>query len=365
MRAAPNTKLRKLEFSIFRERPSFGETPELLGSSHTLLVAVSGGADSVALLHVMSALQKRWGFQLHVAYVHHGDVFSANVSASEASRPTVSAAKTNRYRLRAEKKVASIAHAMGFPFSSLRDSSKKGDSEEALRELRMHVLEKEAEASGCAAIVLGHHQDDLFETRLIRLIRGTGPQGLQAMKVHATTSAGRVLWRPFLTTTRAEIETYLHDKRLKKNRDWLEDPSNLDARYLRNDIRKRLIPMLNRVRPGGATAMARSLQQIVDQVEEFAAEKPDSRTAVTVGLQVQSQSQTGSLSRAELLSMSATARRSHFAKWVRSQGLKGISKSHIEEILKRIDTRQKRLTFEIGGRVWTIDTEIRIGSTTR
>ena len=342
-----STKLRKLEFSIFRERPSFGGEGRSLGVSDRVLVAVSSGADSVALLYVLSSLRQRWNFKLEVTYVHHGE-------RGGVSRESV---KTNRYRAKAEKRVVALAKSLGLPVVVLRAKvkSKSGDreSEDALRDVRMRILEQHAKSSGAVAIALGHHGNDLFETRLIRLIRGTGPQGLLAMSKISASEGGVQIWRPLLTHSRADIEMYLTELGLRKNRDWIEDPSNRDARYLRNDLRRRLIPMMDRVRPGGSVAMARSLQLLVDQIEESSIFK------ATHGHQVQF------LERAALLALSPALRRSHFANWLRALEIRGISQSQIDEILKRIDTRQKRLSFEVGGRVWIVDTEIRVGSTTR
>lgn len=322
----PSTKLLPLEFAVFKQRPQIGAA--LLGETHCVLAAVSGGADSVALLHVLTRLQQRWGFALEIAYVHHG------LSKSES---------INRYRSRTGRLVETTARTLDLPFHALKASKVTAtpkESEEHLRELRHGVLGQQAEKSAVDLIAMGHHADDLFETRLIRLMRGTGPQGLAAMSIQSEN-----LWRPLLGASRLEIETYLAARRLKKGRDWIDDPSNRDARYLRNAIRKQLIPKIEKLRPGGVKAMARSLQQLSDAVF--------------------SDSNVETLDRAELLSLAMIERRSRLSQWAFSRGLRGISSAHIEEILKRIDTPKKRLTFKTAGLVWQVDNAIRVDSSAK
>lgn len=326
----PSTKLRKLEFEVFRSKAPFE-------ADTRVLVAVSGGADSVALLHLLKALQPRWSFELEVAHIHHGKALSEI---------------QNRYRSRAAKKVQAIAAALETPCTILT-ATPRAQSEAALREARLEVLRAHASKTGATVLVFGHHADDLLETRLIRLLRGTGPEGLKAMQVFAPAQAGIAVWRPLLQSLRADIEDYLDEKNLKKGRDWLEDPSNRDERYLRNAIRRQLIPLIEKIRPGGTAAVKRSLELLADHVAADAAvtDTPDEMSSVAE-----------ELNRAELLALSPENRRKCLANWLRSRKIKGISKSHIEEVLKRIDTPRKRLTFKTGGYNWTVERTIRCAS---
>lgn len=327
-----DTKLRKLEYSIFRNRPTVLDSKT--GLQQAVLACCSGGADSVALVKILSKLQTRWGFHLTVAYVHHGESFEKKIAA---------------YREKAEKKVAKLAGELGLVFVGLKTAPRKLDSEEAMRNGRMHALVKYAEKNGISILAQGHHADDLFETRLIRLIRGTGPQGIVAMKQIAKTEQGLTVWRPLLKTTRAEIEIYLQEIGFKKSRDWLEDPSNHDARYLRNVIRKNLIPLIEKQRPGGAKAMSRSLGLLADFVENSNASLDHLEIPQT------------EIHRRELLNLSLSLRRESLAKWVSALGIREFSRSHVDEMLKRIDTPRKRLSFDLCGRVWFVGENIRLG----
>lgn len=331
---------------MFRRRPEIEGRP--LGPGHRVLAAVSGGGDSVAMLRVLNRLKTRWGYELVAAYVHHG----------ASSEPRI-----DRFRSRAEKKVAQIAKSLGLEFAALRSLAPVGprytdesanpfshQSEDVLRSIRHSALSQFAKKTNVDVIVLGHHADDLFETRLIRMLRGTGPHGLTAMTELSLPNqavTGVLTWRPLLAHARAEIEDYLLSQQLKKNRDWLTDPSNRDLRYLRNAIRHRLIPEIEKVRKGGVKSLARSLELIAEAVPEDRKPEEDFENA---------------LDRRSLLKLEAPERSRALAKWARAQGLRSLSKTHIEEVLKRIDTPQKRLTFMTGGCMWTVDETIRLKS---
>jgi tRNA(Ile)-lysidine synthase len=319
-----STKLRPIEFSVF------GRAKKI--AIQRVAACVSGGRDSIAMIHILNSVQKRLGFSLVVVHVHHG--------------PSKSEAMT-KFRDRAARKVEKIALNLELPFVLLR-ASPKGDSEDALRVARFGSLSKLASEESFDFIALGHHADDLFETRLIRLIRGTGAQGLRAMRpISIESYGGARLWRPLLESSKQEIQIYLESLEMRKSRDWLDDPSNRDARYLRNDIRKRLLPLIESVRPGAVAAMARSLELMAESLER----SQDGFDGSELGIR---------LNRAELLSLNSGQRRSRLASWLRATGVRGISRGQIDEIIKRIDTPRKHLTFKLGGRVWHIDLDIQI-----
>ena len=302
-----STRLKKLEFSVFQK--SLDSVAEA-----SVFVAVSGGADSVALLCLLNRLKsRREGFSLEVIHVHHG------VSSDD---------KQTKFRDRAKKKVSKLAKSLGLPLHVVHVArltpAPKLESEEALREERYRAFKKvlAKKGAGRTVLALAHHADDLFETRLIRLLRGTGPDGLRAMAEFAFREDDLEIWRPFLTKSREEILAYLADLDFRKHRDWVEDPSNRDARYLRNKIRRDLIPRIEAVRAGGVAAMARSLGLLVEAVEaaESSTFEPEE------------------LDRKDLMAQPLTERRRRLSKWARTQGLRDLSKSQIDEILRRIDT---------------------------
>lgn len=329
-----STKLTPLEFSMFRRRPTV-KTGEALGDGHRVLLAVSGGADSVALFHILQSLSKRWGFELIAVHVHHG------------ATPDL---RQLRFRNRAEKLVLKVAKNLGVAAVVLnpgRDLKVVSQSEEALRELRRHALLTYGDSVGASFVAMAHHADDLFETRLIRLLRGTGPSGFVGMgEISAAGSQRKIqIWRPLLRHTRQEIRTDLNARGLKAALDWISDPSNLSEVYLRGRIRKKLIPTIEKMREGGATSMARSFELLAEMV-------PDASVPAAVKVP--------RLKRSDVLKLEPLERRRRLAAWLSRQQIKNFSKAQIEEVIKRIDTPRKRLTFTVGRRVWLVDDQIRL-----
>jgi tRNA(Ile)-lysidine synthase len=200
------------------------EKYSMITSGARVLAAVSGGIDSVGLLHVLGELSEPLGFRLKVAHLNHG-VRGAESDADEAF-------------------VTELAERLGLEvFLEKVDAPaiarrEKLSLEEACREARRRFLLDSAKRSGCAYIATGHHADDQAETVLIRLIRGAGITGLAAIR--PVTAEGFI--RPLLECRRREIRRYVHEKEIP----YREDSSNLDRRYLRNRVRHDLIPLLER-----------------------------------------------------------------------------------------------------------------------
>ncbi|MEQ1878090.1 MAG: tRNA lysidine(34) synthetase TilS, partial [Bdellovibrionia bacterium] len=209
-----------------------------------LLACASGGLDSTALLNVLSALAKTCKLKVTVAHVHHGDANSDPVARD--------ARGDSGYRDRAAAFVAEQAENLGFGFVLGRAEGSPA-SEAELRKARYLELQKIKLQTGAQLLTLAHHRDDLLETRLIRLIRGVGPEGLKSMSI---LNGNR--FRPFLQTPRVLLEDYLNEI----SAGWLEDPSNESDGALRNWIRLQWLPQLERKRPGAGQALARSLEAL-------------------------------------------------------------------------------------------------------
>jgi len=199
----------------------FMKERELLRTGDRVLIALSGGADSVSLLHVFGNLRQKLGIELCALYLNHGlrpaaakreEQFCADLSAS--LNVPIQVERCNVRKLAAEWKVG---------------------EEEAGRRVRYEVLERAADNFGCTKIATGHHADDQAETVLFRVLRGTGVSGL----VGIPAKRGRVI-RPLLSCTRSEILEYLDEQGV----DYCEDRSNLSDRYSRNFIRNRLLPQI-------------------------------------------------------------------------------------------------------------------------
>ncbi|MDR2660111.1 MAG: tRNA lysidine(34) synthetase TilS [Spirochaetaceae bacterium] len=210
----------QLEKTVFDSLESAG-----VKDGDVLLAAVSGGADSTALLSALASL--RSGFCLHVIHINHS--LRGDESLSDAAAVEAYCEKLNvscRVVTAAEGLIEKTARRLGI--------------EAAARDFRHAALRQEAERLKARFIVIAHNRDDMLENTLLRILRGAGPAGLAAMPERN----GPIL-RPLITLSRAEITGYL----LKKNLSWREDSSNKDERYLRNRIRRRLIPVLDEYFP--------------------------------------------------------------------------------------------------------------------
>jgi tRNA(Ile)-lysidine synthase len=188
-----------------------------------LLVAVSGGADSTALLLGLHALADEMGFELHAAHLNHG-LRGAEADGDQAF-------------------VAALCGHLGIPLSAARwdcDARMKRRrlaGQSGLRTLRREFLMAAAHRAGASAIATAHTADDQLETLLLRLARGTGLAGLGGMRPR------RGVWiKPLLAATRADIEADLRDLA----QPWREDRSNADLRYARSRVRHEVIPALAR-----------------------------------------------------------------------------------------------------------------------
>ena len=211
-----------------------------------VLVALSGGPDSVALLHILRTLEHRGA--LMVAGAAH---FNHMLRGAEADQDEVFCRE--------------LAAGMGVPFLAGRDdvaarARERGRSlEDAARHARYEFLNGAAMAVHADAIAVGHSMDDQAETFLLRLIRGAGPAGLAGIRPRV----GRVI-RPLLEVPRAELRTYVAAHGLA----FREDASNADVSIPRNRVRHELLPGLTTFSPGIAATLAREAS-LAREDEEF------------------------------------------------------------------------------------------------
>lgn len=194
---------------------------EMIRSGDRVLVAVSGGPDSVALLHALWSIQDQTGIKLHVAHLNHS--FRAEESDRDAEYVR---------ELSSRLGVSCTVEKIDVPTvqRSLRVSP-----EEAARLVRYEFLERAADSVGADRIAIGHTSDDQVETVLLNLLRGTGVDGLAGMPP----VRGQIV-RPFIETSRAEVERYVAEQDLRP----MVDSTNLQPRYTRNKIRLDLLPKL-------------------------------------------------------------------------------------------------------------------------
>lgn len=202
-------------------------------SHKTVIIAVSGGADSLVLLQVLNQLKSRIPFMPHVATLDHG--LRGDAGKKDAQF------------------VVEIARSMGLSYTqetvdtlAIAQSLKIG-IEAAARHARYNFLARVAHSRNAKLICVAHHADDQAETILLHLLRGTGLDGLTGMQVISPlpTDSSLMLMRPLLHVKRAEIEAYC----LENNLNPRQDISNSESIYLRNRIRLEVIPYLKQINP--------------------------------------------------------------------------------------------------------------------
>ncbi len=221
----------------------------MLDPGELVLVAVSGGVDSIVLLHVLFELRDELGTKLAVAHLDHRIRPESGADAAFVGRE-------------AEKLgLPLIVEARDVPAHA---KAKRLSLEEAAREVRYRFLEEAARRLGAQKIALGHHRDDLAETILLNLIRGAGPVGLRGM---APVRGSYI--RPLIECSREEIEAFARERGLE----YRLDRTNLEIDYLRNRIRLELLPLLERYRPQVAARLAQTgllLGELVEFIEGLA-----------------------------------------------------------------------------------------------
>lgn len=209
-----------------------------------LVVGVSGGPDSVCLLHVLAATANSLGTSLRAAHLNHG----LRGAESDAD----------------QEYVVALCSRLGVPLVAEKVDLKSGRRrhsplEEAAREARYAFFARAAADAGAPAVAVGHTRDDHLETVMLHLIRGTGTRGLRGLEPHSTWSAGpgskvRVeVLRPLLEVRRAETADYCRALDLRPR----EDSSNLSPALLRNRVRLELLPLLRGFNPAIDDALAR------------------------------------------------------------------------------------------------------------
>lgn len=195
------------------------ETP--LARGDRVVVAVSGGGDSSALLHVLARLRAELGVELHAHGVDHGLRAEAGAELDLAER---------------------LASELGVPFSrSVLRLTDGGNLQARARDARYAALDAVREREGARWVATAHHADDRAETVLMRILRGTSPRGLAVLP-----AASPARLRPLIRSPKSAILLHLERHGLVH----AHDPSNLNPRFLRTRIRRELIPLLEDLTPG-------------------------------------------------------------------------------------------------------------------
>jgi tRNA(Ile)-lysidine synthase len=213
-----------------------------------IVAAVSGGADSVALLRALHSLSVEKA-TLQVAHLNHG-LRGRESDADEAFVRELCA------------KLGLPCHVHNLDVASI--AREKGENLEAVaRRLRYDWFAELATQAGCDYVATGHTSDDQAETVLLRLLRGTGLRGLRGIAARRSLNDQVVLIRPFLHSSRSEVTDYL--KQL--GQEYRDDRSNCDTRFARNRIRHQVLPLLKQENSAISAHLVELSEQATDAIE--------------------------------------------------------------------------------------------------
>jgi len=267
-----------------------------------IVVGLSGGLDSVVLLHCLVDLAPKLDFTLGALHVHHGLSPNADLWA---------------------RFCADLCARLGVPFAQANVAVERASGlglEAAARQARYAVFRQQQ----ADAVALAHHRDDQAETLLLQLLRGAGVRGMSAMPAVRTLepAGGLRLVRPLLQVSRASIHAYARGRGLS----WIEDESNADARFDRNFLRTRILPELAARYPGVSDTLGRAADNLADAaqlMDELAGS--DARGAVS----------RDSL-RLSSLACASPARARNLLRWfLERQGFLPASRDQLEEGLRQ------------------------------
>lgn len=304
-------------------------------SGTRIIAGLSGGVDSVVLLHTLVKLAPRLRLSLAAVHVHHG-------LSAHADRWTAFCVE--------------LCRDLGVPLIEARvkvDRRSGLGTEGAAREARYSVFRRQT----ADAIALAHHLDDQAETLLLQLLRGAGVRGLSAMPAARVLDrvTGLRLVRPLLAVTRAQILAYAAQARLS----WVEDDSNSNPAYDRNFLRTQILPLLLARFPGAAATLARTARNLSDtaQLVDDLARSDGEGAVLANGLAVSA------------LQALSTARALNLLRWfLDQQGLSPPSRDHAAEALRQVlaARRDAKLQVKLGaailrryrGRLYVEPTEV-------
>jgi tRNA(Ile)-lysidine synthetase-like protein len=269
----------------------------------TYVIAVSGGVDSMALLDLLveSITEKQ---KLVVAHVDHG------------MRPDSAEDR---------KLVEKTAKALNLDFEYLEARLGPNASEETAREVRYKFLYHIKDKYKAEAIITAHHEDDLIETAIINLIRGTSRKGMSSL------SSREGIIRPLLTYPKAELIKYAKSSKLV----WREDSTNSDTSYLRNYVRLNIVPRLD-------TSAKSKLVGILHKSSSVNSELDN----ILLNM-LSNQSQPGTIDRLWFISLPHNMSREIMAMWFRMNSVSGFDRRSLERLVVSAKTASDNQRFPI------------------
>ncbi len=269
------------------------------------VVAVSGGVDSVALLHMLAQLPH---VQLTVAHFDHG------------IRPD-----SRQDRLLVEK----LARQYGLPFVYAEGKLGESASENKAREARYAFLDAVRKQTAAQAIITAHHQDDAVETAVHNVLRGTGRKGMTSLK-----SVDGIL-RPLLHVPKEKLREYAGHNNLT----WREDSTNTDLAYRRNYLRHVVVPRLKAASP-----------EAHDRLKQLIKRQHDLNHAIDTQLNtfLHTQPDTQTLRRVDIVMLPHNVAREMVAHWLRQNGKRQFNRMQLERLTMAIKTARPHSTFVVG-----------------
>jgi tRNA(Ile)-lysidine synthase len=285
------------------------------------LLAVSGGLDSMVLLQVMKKIKPQ--AKLVMMHYHHGP--GSNLKYRDECVDLLNKVQSDQLILEVGKSVLEL------------------NSENEFREARLAFFEKIKSKYNVSYYFTAHHLDDVLETRLIKMIRGTGLEGLEAFE-----EWNQKCMRPFFEMNKSALQKYAHENQVS----WLDDPTNLENDYLRNWIRNVWLPQLDQKMPGGLENIAKSLQNMINESasgwDRYAEESPRYVTRID---------QTISIDRSWFFSFNTKDQLIVLIRVINESFQCGFSTNQIKEVLKRLDKNQNEHIFNVASINWVINAQ--------
>ncbi|MEK6673361.1 MAG: tRNA lysidine(34) synthetase TilS [Nitrospirota bacterium] len=237
---------KKTENNILAKIRATIKKHSMLSGGETVLVGLSGGPDSVCLLHVLHELRDEFRLGLHAIYIDHG------------LRPDETPAEIDLCKTLCEGlSVIFIVKAIDVKTYAKEHGLNKQD---AARDLRYRVFDEVFFDIRADRLALGHNADDQIETLFMRIFRGSGPKGLTGIPP----VRGKII-RPLIETERKYIEEFLDERRIN----YIVDSSNLKEDYLRNKLRLSFVPEIKKINPDIAVTISRTMDILREEERYF------------------------------------------------------------------------------------------------
>lgn len=265
------------------------------------VVAVSGGVDSMVLLHLLAGKSQT---ELIVAHFDHG----VRPDSHED-----------------EQLVARTAQQLGLRYVSRQGHLGPDISEEEARNARYAFLHEVLTKEQARAIIMAHHQDDVLETMVINMSRGTNRKGLSSLLSTDT------IIRPLLHVSKAEILSYAHAHDIR----WREDSTNSDLHYLRNYIRKIVMPKLSSPDRRRLLDINKTMQTQNRAIDDLIADMLDGMLSVE------------GLNRSTFIMLPHAIAREVMAAWLRSEQIRDISNPQIERLVVAAKTGRLHARYDV------------------